>query len=276
MAFHTLGVHRALQPWRIAGLRHWLMDSEEALLAVRTPAAPVPAVRAVPAAPAAAHGTSSPLPASPTSSSAPAAPAAQLRSTSPQPRHEAAPTPQEHAPQAVLPLPEAPATLPVQKWPEAWRELLSRCPRTPVVLWTYPAMREDYGGRSDPARRALLQRLLRDLSMPPGSHAFWPLSAPPYDDPDNQRIDPLFFHSGVEQLSPLVVVFFGPPPEELGLPAISALIPEIHLGRRLVHVPSTDTLAANLATGAMALPEGAGRHERLVQFLKSQISGLIS
>lgn len=77
------------------------------------------------------------------------------------------------------------ATVPRESLPRAWRERLEAT-RPALVAWTYwnlaqdmaasPGQGGDEAGRA--GRRAVLQRLLRDLAHPAGTHTFWPACLP--------------------------------------------------------------------------------------------------
>lgn len=261
MAFPALGVQRSLQPWRIAGLRHWLFESEEdramALRGVRRSTEQAAPVRPVQAASAEAAAP-------------PPAPRAEApRSHPPRPESPRSETPRAEGVRAAPDLETPPEVMPVNAWPEDWKTLLAKSPSSPKVVWTYAAMSDDYGGRSNPVRRAFLQRLLKDLAMPAGSNAFWPMSAPPFDTPCKD-VDPLFFHSGLAALNPKVVAFLGDVPEALRLPRLLPMVPGLFQGRRLVRVQSVETLSGFLTAEDVETRTAAlQRHDSLVQFLKS-------
>ncbi|SDG04360.1 hypothetical protein [Desulfovibrio legallii] len=173
MAFAALNPLAAL--WRQRGLTSLLMPP--GFDAFAQPDAP--AARPTPAAPQrpTAHRQPPSRPARP-ERSRPAAP--------------------EHAPQRATvhafrpPAPDAPAAtaeaawrpLPPHVWPAPWRDLLSQT-RPGHILWTYWNLGQDIRDPDAPGRterRAFLQRLLRDLGHPAGTHTFWPVCLPP--DPD--------------------------------------------------------------------------------------------
>lgn len=300
MAFPALGVQRSLQPWRIAGLRHWLYDSEEdRAMAVRgvrpqqtQSVQTVSAASGVPVASIAAPGVPPVSPIPPRDAPRPGTPrieASRTEETHTEASHNEAPRtsgarppiqrtdiPRAEGVRAAPDLETPPKILPVNAWPDDWKTLLARCPAQPKVVWTYPAMSDDYGGRSDPVRREFLQRLLKDLSMPAGSNAFWPLSAPPFTIPD-QEADPLFFHSGIAALNPKMVAFLGAVPESLLLPRLLPMVPGLFQGRRLVRVQPVETLCGFLtAEDVESQSAGMQRHDSLVQFLKSVLMTALS
>lgn len=296
MAFRELGTHRAFQPWRAAGLAMWLCDDEAHLQAVRdarkqgaalsgkvavaaatvNPAA-APAIAPAPASTSAvasfarnpAFRPQAVAPEAVVQTGAAATSAVPSFTTSAAPPFTTTATPS---------CPEAACTACIreqQDWPDSWRELLKRSPqpvagRRARIVWSYPALSDDYGGRANPARRAMLQQLLRDLSLPAGSHGFWPLTPPPYEMPAAEP-DPVFFHSGIAALNPSVVVLFGNVSPQLCLPTMVQLVPEMVLGRSFVRVQDIDALAQPFVTSSAGahLP-----HAALVQFLRSQFGAL--
>ena len=150
--------------------------------------------------------------------------------------------------------------LPPEQWPTYWRDLLTRTPSTPALVWTYPALSRDLGGDADDAHRNLLRRLLRDMALPKGSHAFWPLNPYPYTNGvSEQTIDATFFLSGIAHLKPSTVILMtGTAPPELELVDVRPLTPMIVEGRRFVVTPHVD-----------ALLENSSRYAQLMTFLKS-------
>lgn len=290
MAFSELNVHRALQPWRTAGLSLWLCADEAQARAVRSPAAVQPAPQAVTGtatsrAPFTTPTAARPVPSGTMQAGAQASPAPQISqrqapARSPQTSQTSPISQTTPSSQPVLSQQDAllaGCIRPEAAWPEPWRALLARSPqavggRRARIVWSYPALRDDYGGRADPARRAMLQQLLRDLALPSGSHGFWPQTPPPYDSPQAAEADPVFFHSGIEALNPLVVVLFGAPSPALHLPALMHLVPDMVRGRTFVRVQDVDTLAAPFTAGNAQ--SGRPPHLGLVQFLKSQLGAL--
>lgn len=271
MAFSELNVHRALQPWRVAGLGRWLCEDEDHAQLVRDSKKPKN-----PSGTAAATATHSRLQTL-QSSQAPQTSQAHAPTTARSPAHR---PPEASAPAARSAELEPPAECaacirPVEDWPESWRDLLKRSPqpvagRRARIVWSYAALSDDYGGRANPARRAMLQQLLRDLALPAGSHGFWPLTPPPYDSPAGDPA-PDFFHSGIAALNPSVVVLFGAVSPALRLPTLVPLVPDMVLGRSFVRVQDVEALSAPFVTPTAG---GHAPHLALVQFLKSQFSAL--
>ena len=134
--------------------------------------------------------------------------------------------------------------LPLDKWPFAWKDILSRTPKNPFILWTYEKLGYDLGGEANPDRRRLLHRLIKDLSLAKGSHAFWPLCLFPDHATSFENMQ--MFMSGVQHLKPNWVIFMtGITPNQLGLPNFSLFVPQICWGRYMVTTQHIDELIGN-------------------------------
>ena len=122
----------------------------------------------------------------------------------------------------------------------------------------------DLGGDADAAHRDFLRRLLGDMALPKGSHAFWPLNRYPYGDGESeQTVDARMFLSGIAALKPeSVILMCGQVPPELGLAELRPLSPSIVHGHRYVVTPHVDDLIGE--------PQ---RYAQLITFLKSIIAG---
>ena len=122
----------------------------------------------------------------------------------------------------------------------------------------------DLGGDADAAHRDFLRRLLGDMALPKGSHAFWPLNRYPYGDGESeQTVDARMFLSGIAALKPeSVILMCGQVPPELGLAELRPLSPSIVHGPRYVVTPHVDDLIGE--------PQ---RYAQLITFLKSIIAG---
>ena len=122
----------------------------------------------------------------------------------------------------------------------------------------------DLGGDADAAHRDFLRRLLGDMALPKGSHAFWPLNRYPYGDGESeQTVDARMFLSGIAALKPeSVILMCGQVPSELGLAELRPLSPSIVHGHRYVVTPHVDDLIGK--------PQ---RYAQLITFLKSIIAG---
>ena len=122
----------------------------------------------------------------------------------------------------------------------------------------------DLGGDADAAHRDFLRRLLGDMALPKGSHAFWPLNRYPYGDGESeQTVDARMFLSGIAALKPeSVILMCGQVPPELGLADLRPLSPSIVHGHRYVVTPHVDDLIGE--------PQ---RYAQLITFLKSIIAG---
>ena len=116
----------------------------------------------------------------------------------------------------------------------------------------------------DAAHRDFLRRLLGDMALPKGSHAFWPLNRYPYGDGESeQTVDARMFLSGIAALKPeSVILMCGQVPPELGLADLRPLSPSIVHGHRYVVTPHVDDLIGE--------PQ---RYAQLITFLKSIIAG---
>ena len=117
---------------------------------------------------------------------------------------------------------------------------------------------------ADAAHRDFLRRLLGDMALPKGSHAFWPLNRYPYGDGESeQTVDARMFLSGIAALKPeSVILMCGQVPPELGLAELRPLSPSIVHGHRYVVTPHVDDLIGE--------PQ---RYAQLITFLKSIIAG---
>lgn len=155
-------------------------------------------------------------------------------------------------------------TLAPDAWPAYWQTLLKKTPPRPSLVWSYPSLSRDLGGDADAAHRDFLRRLLGDMALPKGSHAFWPLNRYPYGDGESeQTVDARMFLSGIAALKPeSVILMCGQVPPELGLADLRPLSPSIVHGHRYVVTPHVDDLIGE--------PQ---RYAQLITFLKSIIAG---
>lgn len=142
--------------------------------------------------------------------------------------------------------------------------MASDWPPRPSLVWSYPSLSRDLGGDADAAHRDFLRRLLGDMALPKGSHAFWPLNRYPYGDGESeQTVDARMFLSGIAALKPeSVILMCGQVPPELGLAELRPLSPSIVHGHRYVVTPHVDDLIGK--------PQ---RYAQLITFLKSIIAG---
>lgn len=273
MAGFALGINRALLPWKRAGVDYLLCEN----------AAQVAGLRALCRPPAASpENTSSPAA---SISKRPDRPTvAPQRTMQPSPRSDnKAGTEEARHPQATansLPArattagmgktsvtPSRSLSLPLERWPDPWKRLLEKTVRAPLLLWSYPELRDDLSGHSSRERSNALRRLFADLKLPKGSHAFWPF-APLYgpqcpECPSEPLFDGQFFHSGVRVLRPRTVLLLCEQiPEELHLPKIGIMQSVIHGGVRFVQLHGLEHLAADME-------QHPARHTQLVQFLRT-------
>lgn len=107
--------------------------------------------------------------------------------------------------------------LPPHAWPAPWQKRLAAT-RPGLVVWTYWNLGRDLckvekeaGRRLE--RSAFLNRLLKDLNHPAGTHTFWPACLPVQDGPeaeaDNFAPHADAFWSGVHTLGARGVVVMG-------------------------------------------------------------------
>ena len=245
MAPVPLNISPAFRPWRQAGITHLLLDDEvrERLLArpELEPSEAAPPVR-----PPRQYG------------------APQQREGRRQPPPYVPP----QQPQAVSGAPKKAARaadiLPPDAWPAYWQALLKKTPPRPLLVWSYPSLSRDLGGDADAAHRDFLRRLLGDMALPKGSHAFWPLNRYPYGDGESEAtVDARMFLSGIAALKPeSVILMCGQVPPALGLADLRPLLPSIVHGYRYVVTPHVD--------GLIGEPQ---RYAQLITFLKSIIAG---
>ena len=246
MAPVPLNISPAFRPWRQAGITHLLLDDEvrERLLARPEP------------------------------EPSEAAPPVRQHSAPPQRGERRQPQPPSYTPppqpQPVSSAPQKPVriadtdTLAPDVWPAYWQTLLKKTPPRPSLVWSYPSLSRDLGGDADAAHRDFLRRLLGDMALPKGSHAFWPLNRYPYGDGESdQTVDARMFLSGIAALKPeSVILMCGQVPPELGLAELRPLSPSIVHGHRYVVTPHVDDLIGE--------PQ---RYAQLITFLKSIIAG---
>lgn len=100
--------------------------------------------------------------------------------------------------------------------PESWKRLLERTQAAPL-LWTYAELGSDLHaqGNSEESlmRSQVLRSLIGGLSLPKGSSCFWPITLS--DDwaealRQGQPVqDTVFFHLGLECITPKSIVLFG-------------------------------------------------------------------
>ena len=245
MAPVPLNISPAFRPWRQAGITHLLLDDEvrERLLARPEPE---PSEAAPPVRPPRQYG---------------APPQREGRRQPP-------PCVPPQQPQAVSSAPQKAARaadiLPPDAWPAYWQALLKKTPPRPLLVWSYPSLSRDLGGDADAAHRDFLRRLLGDMALPKGSHAFWPLNRYPYGDGESEAtVDARMFLSGIAALKPeSVILMCGQVPPALGLADLRPLLPSIVHGYIYVVTPHVD--------GLIGEPQ---RYAKLITLLKSIIAG---
>lgn len=92
-------------------------------------------------------------------------------------------------------------------WPQPWNTLWSNIGRCRPIVWTYWELGLDISGHADARRRALLQKFNTELSLRPGTNAYWPICAP--GENDTLYANKSVFLSGIERIGPQFSVFFG-------------------------------------------------------------------
>lgn len=130
------------------------------------------------------------------------------------PEAEAAPLTEQGKAAAWLPLPP-------HVWPATWQARLEQT-RPGPILWTYWNLGPDLCDPQTPGRlerRQFLQRLLKDLGHPAGTHTFWPSCLPPDPTALPPTVPPMsdngfeanadVFWSGAAQLRARGVVVMG-------------------------------------------------------------------
>lgn len=275
MATDSIMLLPSLRPWQRAGVEFLLAEqplpapyslciAAQRPRTVQTGAAPcTPAQGARQPAP---HGR----PTQPASSPAPAGQVHTTPASAPAPippaRGASAP-PTTFAQSAASPAPAA-ALVPLapELWPQVWQERLKKTAPA-AVLWTYWTLGEDLCLRPDPARRALLQRLLADLAHPAGTHSFWPAALPAAlsttaADCDLQA-NPEVFWSGVQALKARALVVMGSPAiKALDLPPrLRPFQQTRHKGRLVVVLRDVDFLA-----------QETHRYDAVREFLKQALA----
>ena len=226
MAVNPLSLAESLRPWRAAGITHFLGS------------APV-------------WGD--------TSSSLLFAPVEYQKST---------PPPQKVAPfssdpkQGLYPGADAgPTSQPAagpESWPAAWQSLFSRTKPAPI-LWTYPELGGDLGGRGCAQRSACLRDLIGKVQLPRGSSTFWPLCLDAAANGDQgqtraqEEAEAGLFKEGLLLLAPKVVVLIGPRSAplaglaDLGLDLHTPFTQQIVRGMLFVLLPEFPALLENLS-----------------------------
>lgn len=265
MAFVPLNIAPQWRPWRQAGVTHLLLapavlEQLRAESPSRAPGGVVPS-----RAPAQGGAIRHSAPQTDASSASFVRRDVPVGSGSPHLETALPPKVSSEASRAATQPPSVATTRPdPSSWPAAWKELLRRCGSPqPRVLWTYPGLTEDLGGNADIGRRNFFRRLFRDLSMPKGSHAFWPLRPPL--DPEGDA-DASFFYSGMAVLNPdSVILLCDEAPAVLSVPRLRPFQALIHQGRRFVQLHDPTELARELDSSSAPSP----RYARLLGFLRA-------
>ena len=146
--------------------------------------------------------------------------------------------------------------------PDAWKRLLERTQAAPL-LWTYAELGGDLHAQGNEEesrmRSQALRNLIGGLNLPKGSSCFWPLTlSEDWAEALRQEQavqDTIFFHLGLEQISPKSIVLFGRHSAALAGLHSNLRLPftqQISQGKLLVLLPSFADLQANKAAQAKA------------------------
>ena len=154
-----------------------------------------------------------------------------------------------------------------EPWPDPWPQLLQKTRPAPL-LWTYAELATDLlaPDTASTARSAVLRVLIRELGLPKGSSAFWPLfaSGDATKEPAGATVPfccSCYFLAGLVRLTPKVVVVFGA--RAAGdAPAAAPYTQGIVGGRAFVYLPSL----SDLDDGAAQRRSGAFLRSILTQF----------
>ncbi len=171
---------------------------------------------------------------------------------------------QQSSQQEYMPSSVDNAIIPPQQWPKQWQDCFYKI-RSAYVLWTYWALGDDMGGAPNAERRALLQRFLKDLNHPSGTHAFWPVAMPVSQGESRELVfHNEIFWSGVRLLKARALVIFGEKATTaLGLQASSKPFMTIRRQQYRIYIlPDVDTLCAQ--------PQ---RYDGICAFLQGQLDG---
>ncbi len=269
-----------LRPWYAAGVLHLWPDPEApgldpeiaALLQTGLPASS-PATSTVSPS-SAAPNLSGAAPASPEASSSFGFAGSPQASSAPSARPAVAPSVGERrsAPaksaarpadaHVSRPAPSAAAAKkPLPALTPARQALVDRTSPAPV-LWTYPELGVDLGGKGDPERSTRLRGLIGALRLPKGTSCFWPLQLPeerPEDAPGQ-------FLAGLGRLRPRAVILLGGESVPMCGAPVALTTPftqVIHAGRLFLLLPG---MAQLVAEPGLCAP--------CVEFLAAQFSGL--
>jgi len=250
MASFSLGLNRALFPWRVAGLRTLLYD-EETVAHLRSVCRSAPIKKATvsvapQAVPSQAQGVSP--------KKAPIAPYIQPQATT-QPSIESARAEAQTMSDASKNIPQIDSHIcivPPEQWPESWNECWNKLIRNaPKIIWTYPELIDDLTGKTLPEQKALrrsaFKKMFEDLALPQDKHhAFWPMAplrkeeASPYTDAD-------FFASAMERLRPeFIILLCDTTPESLHIPTLQPRLPIIHHGTRYYRLYNVTKFVADV------------------------------
>ncbi|MDD6087864.1 MAG: hypothetical protein PUB69_00895 [Desulfovibrionaceae bacterium] len=237
-----LKIAAILRPWRNAGIT-WLLPDEHFLEMLKRAEDNAKAVHLN------KNSAGSPSPVvSPDLKAARTSDFADRKKNAPSGQPKPAPDPKCRETDRSAASKEASYAIPREAWPESWTFFLQSTPSHPRFLWSYYDYSRDICGKCNvEAHRSFLKRLIPAMSMPKGSHAFWPLQLCP---PDGQAKQvsvnlPLFF-SGIEYLNPeTIFLMTGEMPPEIPIRTGTMFNPVLFHGRRYVVIPSIDDMIAD-------------------------------
>ncbi len=140
--------------------------------------------------------------------------------------------------------PASPAEV-TASWPAPWQELFQRTPKGRVA-WTYYGLGFDLCGYPSRERSLRLRELIRYLSLPQGTHTFWPMGLPVRDPEGSVILEPNreIFWQGVHLLGARVLIVMGSPAARgIGVTGpIRPLLPQAFNGVRMLITWDIDLL----------------------------------
>lgn len=130
-------------------------------------------------------------------------------------------------------------------WPAPWQELFQRTKKGRVA-WTYYGLGFDLCGYPSRERSLRLRELIRYLSLPQGTHTFWPIGLPVRDSEGSVILEPNreLFWQGVHLLGARVLIVMGSPAARgIGVTGpIRPLLPQAFNGVRMLITWDIDLL----------------------------------
>ena len=96
---------------------------------------------------------------------------------------------------------------PEETWPTPWKNHWKNIGRCRPVVWTYWELGLDMGGRADARRGDLLRKFNTELGLPPGTNAYWPITA--LDEKNTLQTNRSVFLAGLERIAPSFAIVCG-------------------------------------------------------------------